>query len=137
MVSMTERAAAEITKVLAAEAKPDSALRIWIAGSGCSGYQYGLAIDESPSPSDLSFVNHGLTVLVDPMSHEALDGATIDFVDTPMGGGFKIDNPNSKSSCGDCNCDNEGDGSGSCGSHAHGHGHGHGHGHDGGCGCGG
>lgn len=100
MVTLTERAAGEVTGLLEKQDKLDHALRIWVAGGGCSGFQYGMALDNEPSEDDLSFESNGVRVLVDPQSHPYLDGAEIDFVDTLMGGGFKVNNPNASSSCG-------------------------------------
>ncbi|MCC7492062.1 MAG: iron-sulfur cluster insertion protein ErpA [Fimbriimonadaceae bacterium] len=100
MVTLTERAAQEVTGLLEKQEKLDHGLRIWIAGGGCSGYQYGMALDNSPEAEDLKFESHGVTVLVDPQSIQYLDGSEIDFVDTLMGGGFKVNNPNAASTCG-------------------------------------
>jgi len=127
MVTMTERAATEITGLLKQQSKEDHKLRVWIAGGGCSGFQYGMALDDQATADDMSFDSHGVTVLVDPMSHQYLDGAEIDFVETVMGGGFKVNNPNA-SSCGSCG--------GGCGDHEEGAGCGEGcgeHAHAGGC----
>lgn len=101
MVTMTERAATEISSLLRQQSKEDHMLRVWIAGGGCSGFQYGMALDDQAADDDMSFDSHGVTVLVDPKSHEYLDGAEIDFVETVMGGGFKVNNPNA-SGCGGC-----------------------------------
>lgn len=100
MVTMTERAATEVADLLEKQAKQDHALRVWVQGGGCSGFQYGMALDNEPADDDQRFESHGVTVLVDPMSLRYLDGAEIDFVDTLMGGGFKVNNPNAASSCG-------------------------------------
>jgi iron-sulfur cluster assembly protein len=100
MVTMSERAAGEVAGLLEKQQKQDHALRVWIQGGGCSGFQYGMALDNEPADDDLRFESHGVTVLVDPMSYQHLDGAEIDFVDTLMGGGFKVNNPNAVSTCG-------------------------------------
>ncbi|MBI2299210.1 MAG: iron-sulfur cluster assembly accessory protein [Armatimonadetes bacterium] len=100
MVSLTERAAQEISALLDRQNKQDHALRLWIQGGGCSGYEYGMALDNQPTEEDGKFESFGVTVLVDPQSFRFLDGAEIDFVDTLMGGGFKVENPNAVSACG-------------------------------------
>ncbi|NUP99607.1 MAG: iron-sulfur cluster insertion protein ErpA, partial [Armatimonadetes bacterium] len=100
MVTLTERAATEVSALLEKQQKTDHALRVWISGGGCSGFQYGMALDNEPDTDDKAFESHGVKVLVDPMSFQYLDGAEIDFVDTLMGGGFKVNNPNAASTCG-------------------------------------
>ncbi|MGC8779741.1 MAG: iron-sulfur cluster insertion protein ErpA [Anaerolineae bacterium] len=76
------------------------ALRVFVSGGGCSGLQYGMTFDDNPRPVDTVFEQHGLRVVVDPRSLPYLVGANIDYVDTPMGSGFQIDNPNAVSTCG-------------------------------------
>ncbi len=100
MLTLTERAASEVTGLLEKQGKEDHALRVWIAGGGCSGFQYGMALDNEPSGEDTQFESNGVKVLVDPQSLPYLDGSEIDFVDTLMGGGFKVNNPNAVSTCG-------------------------------------
>lgn len=100
MLTLTERAASEVTGLLEKQGKEDHALRVWIAGGGCSGFQYGMALDNEPTGEDTEFESNGVKVLVDPQSLPYLDGSEIDFVDTLMGGGFKVNNPNAVSTCG-------------------------------------
>ncbi|GAB4580312.1 MAG: iron-sulfur cluster insertion protein ErpA [Anaerolineales bacterium] len=81
-------------------APSDYALRVFIQGGGCSGFQYGMALEGKPRETDYSFEYDGVRVVVDEVSMEYLRGATIDYVDDIMGSGFKIDNPNAVASCG-------------------------------------
>lgn len=120
-ITLSERAACELRDLMASEGKMDAALRIWVAGGGCSGLQYGMAIDDQPAEDgDQSFEHHGVKILIDGMSINYMEGATVDFVDDDLGGGFKIENPNATGSCG---CGSsfkteggpEGGGCGSCG----------------------
>ncbi|NJN17872.1 MAG: iron-sulfur cluster insertion protein ErpA [Oscillochloris sp.] len=76
------------------------ALRVFVAGGGCSGMQYGMTFDDEMREGDFEFIANGLRILLDPISSQYLLGSSIDFVDSLMGGGFKIDNPNAVSSCG-------------------------------------
>ncbi len=76
------------------------ALRVFVAGGGCSGLQYGMTFDDEMHPGDTEFEVNGLKVRVDPMSARYVGGANIDYQDSLMGGGFKIENPNAVSSCG-------------------------------------
>jgi iron-sulfur cluster assembly protein len=76
------------------------ALRVFVSGGGCSGLQYGMTFDPNPRDVDTVFMQHGVRVVIDPQSLRYMEGATIDFVDSLMGGGFHIENPNAVSSCG-------------------------------------
>ncbi len=76
------------------------ALRVFVAGGGCSGLQYGMTFDNESFPGDTEFETNGMMVRVDSQSAQYMNGANIDFLDSMMGGGFKIDNPNAASSCG-------------------------------------
>jgi iron-sulfur cluster assembly accessory protein len=99
-VSLTESAAQQIRSMLADQ--PENAgkiLRIYVEGGGCSGMQYGMVFDEKRDNDRVSEF-FGVSVLVDAVSAEYLQGAVVDFSDALTGGGFKISNPNAKSSCG-------------------------------------
>jgi len=102
MINVTETAAEKIQDLLTEENKPGAGLRVFVQGGGCSGFQYGLMIDESEgdAETDQVFEVHGVRLLVDPISLNYLRGAEVDFVDNNMGGGFTIKNPNAKSTCG-------------------------------------
>ena len=75
-------------------------LRVFVSGGGCSGLQYGMTFDNNPRAVDTVFEQHGLRVIIDPQSLHYMAGAEIDYVDSLMGGGFHIENPNAVSSCG-------------------------------------
>ncbi len=100
MVKLTDRAAAEIKGLLEKQGKADAMLRVFVSGGGCSGFQYGMSLEDAAMEGDYQEEANGVKVIVDPRSALYIDGAEIDFVDTMMGGGFKIDNPNAASSCG-------------------------------------
>jgi len=102
MINVTVAAAEKITELLVEENKPESGLRVFVQGGGCSGFQYGLMIadDEGNADADQTFVVNGVRLFVDPISLRYLKGAEVDFVDNNMGGGFTIKNPNAKSTCG-------------------------------------
>src|SRR5689334_6416415 len=132
MVKLSDKAAAEIKTIMDQNGGAFQGIRVFVAGGGCSGLQYGMQIADEPATSDdLVFDSDGVKVIVDLGSHQYLDGASIDFDDTLQGGGFKINNPNAAKSCGcgssfateegaegseasggGCGC-----GSGGCGSH--------------------
>ncbi len=101
MITLTDRAATELLDLITTQDKQSSALRVWVAGGGCSGLQYGMALDENdPEADDNVFEQAGIKVYVDPISLNYMDGASVDYVDDVLGGGFKIENPNATSSCG-------------------------------------
>ena len=75
-------------------------LRVFVSGGGCSGLQYGMTFDDNPRPVDSVFEQHGMRIIIDPQSRQYMEGASIDYVDSLMGGGFHIENPNAVSSCG-------------------------------------
>ena len=100
-ITVTESAASKIKDLLSEEGKSDSGLRVFVQGGGCSGFQYGLMIEESGGGvGDQTFESNGIKLFVDPVSLSYLKGAEVDFVDTITGGGFTIKNPNATSTCG-------------------------------------
>ena len=100
MINVSETAASKINELLAEEGKVGSGLRVFVQGGGCSGFQYGLMIEESGGSGDQVFESNGVKLYVDPVSISYLNGAEVDFVDTVTGGGFTIKNPNATSTCG-------------------------------------
>jgi iron-sulfur cluster insertion protein len=100
LIHVTEAAASKIKDLLAEENKTDSGLRVFVQGGGCSGFQYGLMIEEGGGVGDQTFESNGITLYVDPVSLSYLKGAEVDFVDTITGGGFTIKNHNATSTCG-------------------------------------
>src|ERR1044071_6998 len=116
MTHVPETAAARINELLAEENKAGSGLRVFVQGGGCSGFQYGLMIEESGGVGDQVFESNGVKLYVDPVSVSYLKGAEVDFVDTVTGGGFTIRNPNATSTCG-CGSSFSVDGEGGGGHH--------------------
>ena len=100
IINVTEAAAGKIRELLVEEGKAESGLRVFVQGGGCSGFQYGLMIEESGGVGDQLFESNGVRLYVDPVSLSYLKGAEVDFVDTITGGGFTIKNPNASSTCG-------------------------------------
>ncbi len=101
MITLTDKAAAELQDLITSQEKQGSALRVWVAGGGCSGLSYGMALDDSaPEDGDNVFEQNGVKIYVDALSLNYMDGASVDYVDDVLGGGFKIENPNAVSSCG-------------------------------------
>jgi iron-sulfur cluster assembly accessory protein len=101
MINVSETAASKINELLAEENKAGSGLRVFVQGGGCSGFQYGLMIEENgQGAGDQVFESNGVKLFIDPISIRYLNGAEVDFVDTITGGGFTIKNPNATSTCG-------------------------------------
>ncbi len=99
-VTLTERAARRIARILGSEA-PGTSLRVSVEGGGCSGFQYHYdLVQEPPQPDDVVLARDGATVLIDPVSLQYMGGSEIDFVDDLMGLSFQVKNPLASMSCG-------------------------------------
>ena len=108
MITISDRAAREAVRILGEQGKPAAMVRVWIAGVGCGGYQYGLGIDEKePGDGDQVFETGGMRLVVDPESFARLDGATLTWVDDAENQGFNIENPNPAPECGSGCCGDE------------------------------
>ncbi|HVL23493.1 MAG TPA: iron-sulfur cluster insertion protein ErpA [Thermomicrobiales bacterium] len=99
MITMTPEAVSQLKDFLTDQGTPDHALRVFVAPGGCSGLQYGMTIDETSDEGDEVIETSGVRVLVDNFSAMYLQGAEIDFVNSLMGGGFTVRNPNAVASC--------------------------------------
>src|SRR5262245_42869385 len=100
MITITDQAVSKVKELIEMQEKQGSGLRIYVAGGGCSGLRYGMMLEETAGDDDNLLDYSGLPVYVDPFSSLYLDGASVDYVETMMGAGFKVDNPNAVSSCG-------------------------------------
>ena len=99
-VELTPAAFAEARRLLESEADAaNSALRVYVEQGGCSGMQYGLVFDEERE-GDHTIDFEGLPVVVDKISADHLHGSVVDFSDDLNDGGFKVTNPNAKTTCG-------------------------------------
>ncbi len=96
---ITPAAADKVRELLEQENDPSLALRIFVAGGGCSGLQYGMTLDEEQE-GDTVITQGEFKVLVDEMSLGYINGSEVDYVDSLMGAGFTVNNPNAVSSCG-------------------------------------
>lgn len=99
MITLTPNAVSAIDKFVKGSDAPVAGLRISISGGGCSGFQYGMRLEETKADDDVVVEFGGVTLLVDPFSAPLLDGVQVDFVDSLNGSGFKFENPNASSSC--------------------------------------
>jgi iron-sulfur cluster assembly protein len=99
-ITLTPAAADAVRGLLEKRNLEGYALRVFISGGGCSGFQYGMALEANIREQDLVAEFDGVKVVVDEVSIEYLRGASVDYVEGVMGSGFKIENPNAISSCG-------------------------------------
>ncbi len=100
VVALTEEAARRLHQIMAEKNLEGHFLRVFVAGGGCAGLQYGMGFEAQPEEEDHQIESHGIRILVDPISAMYLWGSTIDYVDALMGGGFQIHNPNALATCG-------------------------------------
>ena len=99
LVTVTEAAAKKVLELRSREGKAEANLRLFVKSGGCSGFSYGLAFDDKLNEDD-RLEHHGdVPVVIDQFSAQYVDGAEIDYVDSLMGSGFAINNPNAVSSC--------------------------------------
>ena len=99
-VHVTDSASNVVRNLLTSKNVPDYGLRVFVTGGGCSGMQYGMALEAEPRPYDHVIDEEGFRIFIDPTSMMYLENATIDYEESMIGGGFKIDNPNAVSACG-------------------------------------
>ena len=101
MITVTERASAKVREIAAGDNMASYVVRLRVVGGGCAGFQYDMYFDEKePSELDETFTDKDVTMLVDPLSLQYLDGTEVDYVTTQTEEGFKFLNPNAKGSCG-------------------------------------
>jgi iron-sulfur cluster assembly accessory protein len=100
LVVLSDAAAGKLRELVEAEQSPAVGLRVYVYSGGCSGFRYGMMLEDQPSSEDLTIESKGIKVYVDPQSTQYLTGSEIDYLDTLMGAGFTVNNPNAVSACG-------------------------------------
>ena len=100
VLSLTDAAALKLHELTKEETNPDVGLRVYVYSGGCSGYRYGMMLEDAPTPEDKILEANGVKVYVDGSSISLLQGSQIDYVDTLMGAGFTVNNPNAVAACG-------------------------------------
>src|SRR6202795_1367788 len=100
VVSLTDAAIGKLTELTREETNPAIGLRVYVYSGGCSGFRYGMMLEDAPTPEDRVLDANGVRVYVDGQSIPLLKGAEIDYVDTLMGAGFTVNNPNAVAACG-------------------------------------
>ena len=99
-IIFSDSAAQKVGSLIEEEGNDNLKLRVYISGGGCSGFQYGFTFDEEVADDDTQVENGGVTVLVDAMSVQYLNGAEIDYKEDLSGAQFVIRNPNASTTCG-------------------------------------
>ena len=100
LVQLSDAAAGKLRELVEAEQNPAIGLRVYVYSGGCSGFRYGMMLEDQPSNEDVTVESKGIKVYVDPQSTQYLSGSEIDYLDTLMGAGFTVNNPNAVSACG-------------------------------------
>ena len=100
MIHMTSNAAQKVMTMAQEQKLEGHGLRIMVVGGGCSGFSYDMDFDDKEKPGDQVFEKDGLTIYVDPMSFQYLEGTNIDYVETFQFAGFHFENPNASRTCG-------------------------------------
>ncbi len=98
-ITLTDPALTQLKTLIAKEDNPNLALRLFVTGGGCSGLQYGMAFDDSIRPSDEVIDLEGVRVVIDEYTLPHVQGSEIDYIDSLMGAGFTVHNPNAVHSC--------------------------------------
>ena len=100
MITVTDAAAQKIKTLITENEKELDGLRMAVKGGGCSGFQYDLEFADRGDELDHVFETKGVKIFVDMKSSLYLNGVTLDYQDGLMGSGFKIENPNARTTCG-------------------------------------
>lgn len=100
VVTLTDAAAGKLQELTKEETNPAIGLRVYVYSGGCSGFRYGMMLEDAPTADDRILEANGVKVYVDGSSVDLLMGSQIDYVDTLMGAGFTVNNPNAVAACG-------------------------------------
>ncbi|OGN88111.1 MAG: heme biosynthesis protein HemY [Chloroflexi bacterium GWC2_73_18] len=99
-VTLSDAAAGKLRELTEQEQNPAIGLRVYVYSGGCSGFRYGMMLEDQPTADDLTVESQGIRVYIDDQSVQYIQGAEIDYVDTLMGAGFTVNNPNAVAACG-------------------------------------
>ena len=99
MITLTDPAAGQLRRLLQEREPSEQGLRIFVHAGGCAGLQYGMAYEDQARESDTTVESQGVRLYVDPFSATYLEGACIDYEDSPAGVGFRVENPNAATTC--------------------------------------
>jgi iron-sulfur cluster insertion protein len=100
MINLTDNAILKLEQLLGQDENPNAKIRIYVQGGGCSGFQYGFAIEDESQEDDFVITEGNVNVLIDPISFGYLEGITVDYKSDLQGERFAIQNPKAASTCG-------------------------------------
>jgi len=100
MIEISDTAAAKIKEIMAEDGMAEAYLRLGVKAGGCSGFTYGMGIDDEVTEDDEQFEQNGVRIVVEKDSIKYLRGLQIDYKESAIGGGFTIHNPNAIATCG-------------------------------------
>jgi len=100
IVALTDKAANKVKSLLEKENKQGYGLRVGVTPGGCSSYMYDIGLEKEPKTDDIVIEEKGVKIFINPTSIEFMKGSSVDYVDALTNAGFKINNPNVKTSCG-------------------------------------
>ncbi len=99
VVTLTPEAMKQLRDFMEEQGTPDGKLRVFVSPGGCSGLEYGMSIEDEIDEDDFVFEHDGVQVIVDSFSSMYIEGSEIDYVNSLMGGGFTVRNPNAVTGC--------------------------------------
>lgn len=99
IITVTPKAAEKIQEFMKEESEKPEFLRVYVQGGGCSGLSYGMGFEKQAEEDDIILEESGVKIVVDSYSIDHLKGANVDYIESLMGSGFKINNPNVTKSC--------------------------------------
>ncbi len=97
---LTDSAAQKVRRLREEEGDSDLMLRVYVTGGGCSGFSYGFRFDSDLNEDDANFDNSDVTLVIDSLSYQYLQGSTVDYIEGLEGARFVVENPNATTSCG-------------------------------------
>ena len=100
MITVSDEAAEKVSQLMKEKGAPGYGLRVAVMGGGCSGFQYKLEFEEAPNDMDQVIESNGVKVFVDAKSSLYLNGVVLRYDDGLMGSGFRVENPNARTTCG-------------------------------------
>ncbi len=100
VVSITDAALGKLLELTKEETNPAIGLRVYVYSGGCSGFRYGMMLEDAPTLEDRVLESRGIKIYVDGQSVDLLKGSQIDYVESLMGAGFTVNNPNAVAACG-------------------------------------
>tara|TARA_B100000073_G_scaffold288717_1_gene250890 strand:+ start:149 stop:496 length:348 start_codon:yes stop_codon:yes gene_type:complete len=99
-LEITERACNQVKSLIKQEDNANLMLRLSVSGGGCSGFSYSFSLDDKHEEQDIIIKAHGISLVIDNMSAELLNGSVVDYVDDLLASSFRVSNPNASSTCG-------------------------------------